>query len=89
MDDNDTKTTTTEKDPLGWHTVAKEEFAKIKTPVKDADSVTALVNAIFATCKDEESQTQLQDLALMSGMACAVLLDYAELLREKEAATTQ
>lgn len=63
-----------------WADVAKEQFDEIDTPITTAKSVRALANCIFATCKDESAdrEQQLNQLALLGGMACAVLFDYAK-----------
>ena len=73
-------------DKRSWKEIAKQEFEDIgDRPIKTSEQVKHLVNAIWATCHDEESDKKdvLSNLALLSGMASACLLDYASLLESR------
>ena len=54
--------------------------------IKTAEGVRALVNALFMTCRhaDELTDRQLIDnMTLLSGMACGVLIEYADRLEHQ------
>jgi hypothetical protein len=68
--------------------LAKEAFEQIKPPITTPGQVSALINALWFTCKDEDRPAEelVRDLALLSGMSVATLRDYALLLEQRETA---
>lgn len=70
-----------------WNQVAKEEFDAIQMPINNAESIRHLVNCIWATTHDDtiESSEMASNLALLSGMATAALLEYARELETRAA----
>lgn len=71
-------------DNRSWEEVAEAETKAVmdSLPIKDADTVRHLTNAIYASAKADNlaEKDQLARLAFLSGMACVCLLDYAKIL---------
>lgn len=69
-----------------YRQLAKDALADIGGgPITTAPQIRALMNSIWYTTKqdantDDTRAAMLMELSLLSGMACAVLHDYAKLL---------
>ena len=66
--------------------IAEELRPHLDSGIKTPEQVRALVSAIWDTAHNEgiERELMLMDLSMLSGMACAVLTDYARRLEEDE-----
>lgn len=77
----------TKEEKDGWKELAEKEFAALNSgPITtDGDKIKSLANCIYATSHrtDLTDSQMASNLALLSGMACAVLLDYANLLNSR------
>lgn len=79
-----------EKKEKTWADLRKESaeklFASDRPVANDAKGIRTLANTIWLTTKDEtqSKQEMLSNLALLSGMACSVMLEYARRLEEED-----
>ena len=75
-------------DNHAWHKRASAELREAMVGgIKTADAVRKLINAMHLNFRDDtqSDKEMLNNAALFTGMASACLLDYAEILADREA----